>query len=191
MALNSTPLILASTSPYRRELMDRLGFNYRAQAPRFDEDAWKGKIADPVELAQTLARGKAESLADGTNCVVGGDQLVALGSEIFGKGGNEAGAVAQLQKMQGKTHELITAVCVIFKKEKIEFVDRTRITLRSLSEKEIRDYVRRDKPFDCAGSYKIENAGVTLIEKLECVDPSAIQGLPLIKLSQVLRERNF
>lgn len=181
-------LILASTSPYRRELMDRLGLPYQAVPPEFDENSLKGKIKDPVALAQALARGKADSLATPANCVIGGDQLVSFEGRILGKPGTAAAATEQLGKMQGKTHELITAVCLIYQNERTEFVDRTRITLRPLTESEIRNYVERDNPIDCAGSYKIEKAGITLIEKLECNDPSAIQGLPLIHLSAVLRK---
>lgn len=168
--------------------MDRLGVQYQAEAPKFDENSLKGQIKNPLELAQALARGKAESLASDSALVIGGDQLVSLGSEILGKPGTARAAFLQLKKMQGKTHDLITAVCVCNGKEKVEFVDQTKITLRTLTDQEIQSYIERDTPLDCAGSYKIEKSGITLIEKLECSDPSAIQGLPLIQLSAVLRK---
>ncbi len=113
---------------------------------------------------------------------------MAFENEILGKPGSTEKAEAQLQRLQGKSHELITAVALVYGDKVREFVDRTKIQMRKLSAAEIRDYVRIDQPLDCAGSYKFEKRGIALIEKLECQDPTAIEGLPLIQLSIHLRQ---
>jgi septum formation protein len=186
-----TPLVLASTSPYRKELLAKLALDFSAQAPLCDEDSFKEKIKDPKALAQTLAREKAESLATPDNCVIGGDQLVVFKGEILGKPGDKEKANEQLNRMQGQSHELITAVCVIFRGEMHEILNITRLQMRKLSTAQIQSYVERDLPLDCAGSYKIEKSGITLMENVDCSDFSAIQGLPLIALVKILTKLGF
>lgn len=186
-----TPLVLASTSPYRRELIEKLGLPFQAQAPHCDEDAYKARIQDPVELASTLALLKAQSLATAENCVIGGDQVAALGSEILGKPGTFEKACAQLEKMQGKTHRLITALNVIHHGQAHAILDITEIEMKPLSRRQIENYVRRDQPLDCAGSYKIEKSGLVLVKQMKCEDFSAIQGVPLIRLTNLLSELGF
>ncbi len=148
-----TPLILASTSPYRKELIEKLGLPFSVSKPICDEDAAKLRIKDPLLLAATLAREKALSLATDQNCVIGGDQVVCLGNEILGKPGSFIKACEQLQKMQGKSHQLITALCVIFKLQEFPILDVTEIRMRKLSAQQIENYVKRDQPLDCAGSW--------------------------------------
>jgi len=184
-------LLLASTSPYRRELLEKLGIVFEAKAPLCDEDTFKKQISDPVKLATTLAFEKAKSLATSQNIVIGGDQLVALGSQIFGKPKTFAKACEQLSQMNGKTQELITAVCVFAFGEPHPILNITRLKMRALSKEQIENYVRRDQPLDSAGSYKIEKSGLTLFEKIECEDFSAIQGLPLIALTTLLSQWDF
>jgi septum formation protein len=186
-----TPLVLGSTSIYRKELIEKLALPFKAIAPVCDEDSYKKTLKDPKVLAATLAREKAKSLATNDNCVIGGDQVVALDSEILGKPGTESLAIEQLSKMQGKTHELITALCVIHKGESFEILDVTRMHMRRLSREQIQDYVRRDKALDCAGSYKIEKSGMLLMEKIETEDFSAIQGVPLLALAKVLLKLGY
>jgi septum formation protein len=180
------PLLLASTSPYRRELLGKLGLSFAAKAPICDEDAFKKIIKDPVRLATTLAFEKAKSLANLQNIVIGGDQLVALDNQIFGKPKTPEKACDQLRQMSGKTHELVTAVCVFAGGEPHPILNITRLKMRQLSLKEIENYVGLDQPMDSAGSYKIEKSGLTLFEKIECEDFSAIQGLPLMALTSLL-----
>lgn len=192
---NLKPLVLASTSPYRQELLNRLRIPYQVEAPRFDEDKARdlwlqgGRPAgDPADLALELAEGKVRSVAAASDqVVIGSDQLVFFEGRILGKPGTDEKAVEQLSGMCGKTHELITAVCLLRREEKKTIVDRTRITLRDLSRQEIEQYVKVDAPKDCAGAYKFEKHGIWLVEKLECADPTAIQGLPLIQLLSALR----
>lgn len=190
----SSLLILASTSPYRKDLLTKLGFPFQAKAPLFDEERYKGTLGTPLATAQFLARGKAESMKDSVDpmaCVIGSDQLVALGSEILGKPGTIERAADQLSRMSGKTHQLITAVALVYRGRWVEFVDVTKITLRQLSPAEIQQYVSLDQPVDCAGSYKIERNGIRLMEKIETQDFTAIQGLPLIELNLRLKEMGW
>jgi septum formation protein len=186
-----TPLVLASTSPYRRELIEKLGLPFRTIKPICDEEAFKARIPNPVELATTLALEKAQSLATPDNCVIGGDQVAALGSEILGKPGSFEKACQQLEKMQGRTHQLITAINVIHKGVPHAILDITEIEMRPLSRPQIEEYVRRDQPLDCAGSYKIEKSGLVLVQKLRTEDFSAIQGVPLIRLSNLLSHLGY
>ncbi|PWU22305.1 MAG: septum formation protein Maf [Bdellovibrio sp.] len=188
-------LILASTSPYRKALMERLGLSFVTQSPRFDENAFKMQAAKiqggdlpPLQLAQQLARGKAQSLATPENCVVGADQLVEWRGQLLGKPGSAEKAMEQLRLLSGTEHYLITAVCVSCRLKVHEFSDVTRIRLRPLSEEEIASYVKLDQATDCAGAYKFEKHGISLVEELACKDPSAIEGLPLIQLGQTLRQ---
>jgi septum formation protein len=182
-------LVLASTSRYRRELLERLGTPFESVAPEFDEAAAR-KETSPIALARALANGKAAAVAKANKkaVVVGCDQVVALGEEILGKPGSADAAKAQLQKLAGQPHMLITAVSVHKGSDVEEFVDVTTLRMRKLDKKEIDRYVERDQPTDCAGSYKIERAGIALFDKIEGEDHTAIVGLPLLKLAAILRK---
>lgn len=184
-------LILASTSKYRSELLSRLGLPFESKSPLFDEDSYKNQGLEPVVLAQTLARKKAESLAGPDLCVIGGDQLVSFEGHVLGKPHTFEKACDTLAAMSGKTHELITAVHVITPSGHWDILDRTRLTLRNLSREQIENYVRADQPLDCAGSYKIEKRGISLFSQIESQDFTAIQGLPLIALTRILTEVGF
>jgi septum formation protein len=196
---STLPLLLASTSPYRRELLGKLGLAFEAKAPICNEESFKKSIKDPVTLASTLAFEKAKSLANSQNIVIGGDQLVALVTDalnekhpvILGKPKTFEKACEQLTTLSGNTHELITAVCVIAGGEATPLLNTTRLSMRKLTAAEIENYVRLDQPLDAAGSYKIEKSGLTLFEKIECEDFSAIQGLPLLALTSLLSEWGF
>lgn len=184
-------LILASTSIYRKALLDAFGISFQAMAPAVNEESLKSQgPADPVELTRFLALKKAESLktAYDNAVIVGCDQIAEVGGERLDKPGDAARAVLQLRKLQGKTHRLITSLAVVSPLKTIERTDITTLTMRSLSDVEIQDYIRLDQPFDCAGSYKIEKGGLALMTAVQTQDPSAIQGLPLIALSQALLE---
>ncbi|ODT96479.1 MAG: septum formation protein Maf [Planctomycetes bacterium SCN 63-9] len=186
MTLN---LVLASTSPYRRILLERLGIPFRCVAPRFDEANFPGEGLDPRSLAEALAVGKALSveaeLPDAT--IIGSDQLVALEGRVFGKPGSAEKAVEQLEAMSGRSHQLVTAMVVRHQGQTIRHVDLTNLHMRALDLDAIRRYVERDRPYDCAGSYKLEAAGITLFDRIETDDQTAITGLPLIALTSILR----
>lgn len=188
-------LILASTSPYRRTLVERLGVPFRCVTPPVDEPALKAgwHDASPRELAERLAMAKAASVASTTPdaAVIGGDQLVALDGSILGKPGTIDRAVAQLRAMSGRSHELITAIVVRHGTRIYAHTDVTRLTLRKLTLLEIDRYLEADRPLDCAGSYKLEARGILLFERIESEDHSAITGVPLIALTTILRAIGF
>lgn len=181
--------MLASTSPYRRRLLGRLGLEFEVASPEVDEER-AAPAAAPATVAQVLARKKAEAVAAraGAEAVVlGSDQVCALGAERLGKPGSVARACDQLARLSGRTHELITAVAIVHSGGIDEFVDRTRLTMRALTRAEIEAYVARDEPLDCAGSYKLEAAGIGLFERIESADWTAIEGLPLLATAGALR----
>ncbi len=183
-------IILASTSVYRRELLNRLLSSIRCIAPEVDELAFHTDQITPSELATRLAREKGNAVAAGCPdaIVIGSDQLVDLEGVVLGKPGTAAAAVSQLMAMSGRTHRLLTAVCVIGPDRTLEFFNETQLHMRALTEQEAARYVERDSPLDCAGSYRIESLGISLFDRIQTDDFTAIMGLPLIRLSQVLRE---
>lgn len=183
-------LILASTSPYRKQLMNRLAVPFRVIASEVEESAWKDEVSAPDELAVALARAKANSVAqqEPDAVVIGSDQVAALGSEVLDKPGSREATIRQLQKLSGTTHDLLTAVCVLYGAEERILLDRTSLTMRPLSREEIEVYADLDRAFDCAGGYKFEAHGISLFEEVRCTDASAIEGLPLMSLARTLRE---
>ncbi|MGC8640098.1 MAG: Maf family protein [Isosphaeraceae bacterium] len=185
--------MLASTSPYRRTLMERLGVPFRAVAPRFDESSVSPAGKNPQELAEALALGKARSIAavEPGATVIGSDQLVAIDGRIFGKPGSVDRAIEQLQALAGATHELYTALVVIQANRSLRHTDRTRLRMRPLTSEEIARYVAHDLPLDCAGSYKLEERGIVLFDSIETDDYTAIMGLPLLRLTSILRGLGF
>jgi septum formation protein len=186
-------LILASTSIYRRQLMLRLGLPFRAEAPRCDEEALKGKHRDPRTLADFLAHEKANSLrtAFPGATIIGSDQMAVHRNIILGKPGTAENARAQLKAMQGSTHELLTAVVVLHPGTVWRHLDITRMTMRVLTDEQIARYVAADNPVDCAGAYKLEQRGISLFSKIESQDHSAITGLPLLALTGYLTEIGY
>jgi septum formation protein len=197
--LKSPPaLILASTSTYRRELLARLRLPFSCIAPGVDETRRSGER--PRALAVRLARAKAFAVAlqHPDAWVVGSDQVavrvdVSLGESILGKPGTEALCMEQLRACSGQSVSFMTAVAVVRHDGHAahEFLDTTHVTFRVLDTATIARYVAREAPFDCAGGFKSEGLGITLCESIQSVDPSALIGLPLIQLSQVLRGVGF
>ncbi len=179
-------LILASTSKYRRELLERLAIPFEAKSPLFDEEKEKTPGMAPQALAEKLALGKAQSLAQEGLVVIGGDQLVSFEGKILGKSHTPEKAVEQLLSMQGKTHELITAICVFDGMKAIPYTDITKLKMRPMTRAQIEHYVSLDNPIDCAGSYKIEKHGIMLFDQILSQDFTAITGLPLMELRKIL-----
>ena len=188
-------LILASTSRYRAALLARLGVPFRQADPAVDESVWKARLAaEPRALAEELARAKAQAVAARwpESAVIGGDQVVAVEGEILGKPGTAERAEAQLARIAGRTHELITALAVVAPgREPAVCVEIARMHARQLDSAAIRRYVAADSPLDCAGSYKLEERGITLFERIEAADHSAITGVPLIALTSILLDLGF
>jgi septum formation protein len=188
-------LVLASTSSYRRSLLQRLGVPFRCRSPLCDEAALQRRSAglEPRRLAETLALAKASSLLDDEprSTIIGCDQLVSLGGRVFGKPGSAERAVDQLRSLSGQTHELITALVVVRGPDIFRHTDVTRLRMRPLACEAIERYVAADGPFDCAGSYKLESRGIVLFDRIESEDQSAITGLPLIALTTILSDLGF
>lgn len=186
-------LVLASTSKYRRELLMRLGVPFHCRSPALDEEAWKDRGLPPRELAAQLARAKAHCVArdEPQAIIIGSDQVAACAGQILGKPGCRERAVDQLALLAGRTHELITAVCVWRHDRSWQHTDVTRLTMRPLTPGEIERYVAVDQPWDCAGAYKLEQRGIVLFESIESADHTAITGLPLMAVTSILREIGF
>jgi septum formation protein len=188
-------LILASTSRYRHELLARLRVPFRALAPPVDEAAVHDQYAADraEELAVHLAAAKARSVADreANAVVLGSDQVCVCDGHVLHKPGSVAKAQEQLAMLAGRTHQLVTAVCVVQGDRILTGKDVTRLTMRSLAADEIARYVEHDQPLDCAGSYKLESLGISLFETIHSDDHTAITGLPLLLVSRYLRELGF
>ncbi len=186
-------LILASTSRYRRELLGRLGLDFSCIAPGIDEQPGPNERA--VALVSRLAREKALAVAHrySNAWVIGSDQIAVLPDIepelIMGKPGTIARCHAQLLAASGRTLKFLTAVTLARQREAqvFEFLDTTQVKFRSLDEASIQRYVQQESPLDCAGGFKSEGLGITLCESITSEDPWALIGLPLIKLSSLLR----
>lgn len=185
-------LVLASESAYRRELLARLGLPFDAVAHRCDETA--ARAGAPDELVRELARAKAESLAGAypDAWILGSDQVADLDGEVVGKPGSEAGARAQLGRLQGRAHRLVTAVALRGPDGSVrEALDVHRMVMRPLDAAAIARYLAAERVDDCAGSYKIEGRGIALFEAIEGADFTAIIGLPMITVVSLLGDAGF
>lgn len=183
-------VILASTSPYRKALLERLMINFDCVPPNVDEDHYKQNISDPYELARVLAEKKAMAISkDNPDAIViGSDQLAHLNGQVLGKPKTFEKALEQMSLLSGKTHELITAVSICYHGKSTHFTNVTKLKMRSLTLSQMKSYLVKDEPFDCAGSYKLELSGIALFEKIDTSDQTAIIGLPLIETANKLIE---
>jgi septum formation protein len=182
-------LILASTSPYRRELLQRLRLPFEAIAPHVDETPAPSEV--PAALARRLALAKAQAVAKlhPQAVVIGSDQVADLQGQSLGKPGRHERAVAQLRQMSGRTVVFQTAVAVVCLAQGFarEALAEVRVQFRDLSEEEIEHYLRAEQPYDCAGSAKSEGLGIALLRSIDSDDPTALIGLPLIRTCELLR----
>ena len=183
------PLVLGSTSVYRRELLQRLHLPFTVAAPAVDETPLPGE--PPAQLAQRLALAKAHAVATlhPGAVVIGSDQVADLAGQPLGKPGDHARATAQLQRMRGHTVVFHTAVAVVCHASNFAQTDLApvRVRFRDLSDAEIERYLRAEQPYDCAGSAKSEGLGISLLEAIDSDDPTALIGLPLIRTCRLLR----
>ena len=183
-------LVLASTSIYRKRLLERLELPFVTDRPELDENPLSEEL--PTATAERLALAKAHAVAGrhpGT-LIIGSDQVAHSGTQIFGKPGTIERAIEQLQAMRGKSIFFHTALCLLDSRDgshQIEAVS-TEARFRPLSDQEIERYVRRELPLDCAGSAKSESLGISLLEYMRGDDPTALVGLPLIALCRMLRK---
>ncbi len=186
-------LVLASTSPYRKALLARLGIPFLVERPDVDETRLPGE--DPKDLALRLAVAKAVAVSPRfpSGLIIGSDQVALLENEILDKPGNAENAKRQLQKASGKTVVFHTALCV-YDGQHRNYSTRVvpvEVRFRKLDERTIDAYLSREQPYDCAASAKAESLGIALIERITGDDPNALIGLPLIALIDLLAERGF
>ncbi|NLB57776.1 MAG: septum formation inhibitor Maf [Gammaproteobacteria bacterium] len=184
-------LVLASTSPYRRELLQRLRLPFDTAKPRVDEKPLAGE--EPQALVRRLARAKAAAVADTAPgaWVIGSDQVAELDGAPLGKPGGREPAIAQLASMSGRAIRFHTAVALVRGGQAFEALDLTTVAFRRLGAAEIERYVDAEQPFDCAGSFKAEALGITLFDSIHSHDPTALVGLPLIATARLLRQAGF
>ena len=198
---DASRLILASASPYRRQLLDRLGLAYMVEKPEVDETAHAGE--SPAAMSERLACAKAAvvSIRHPDAWVIGSDQVCERDGLAIGKSGDHTTAVAQLTAASGKAVRFHTAVCLQrgpIQPSPIQpssnqhmHRDCTEVVFRALDAAEIERYLRAEQPYDCAGSFKCEGLGISLFERIASEDPTALIGLPLIALARMLRAAGF
>ena len=193
MDIQNTDIILASSSRYRKKMLEDFGLTCRAIPPNFDEEAHKDPKLDPVKLCEKLSLLKAQSLIPSfpKSLIIGADQLVNFNGRILGKGGDMEQATKQLLELSNNSHQLVTSMTVILEGKVITSTNITTLTMRPLNYKQASAFVMRDQAWDCAGSYKLELSGAALFTKIETADHSAIIGLPLLLLTQALIDLGF
>lgn len=183
-------LVLASTSPYRRELLQRLRYPFAVAAPAVDETRLADESARDMVLRLSLAKAQAVAASHADALIIGSDQCAVLHGQVMGKPGNHANAVRQLQQAAGQRVEFLTGLCLYDSRTSTYQLDAVpfAVVFRPLSEAEINGYLHKDQPYNCAGSFRSESLGVALFERMEGTDPTALVGLPLIRLSAMLRQ---
>ena len=190
LASSGRPLILGSTSRYRKELLARLRIPFETAAPDVDETPHINESPKNLALRLALAKARAVALKHPDAVVIGSDQVADLDGIPLGKPGNHTNAILQLQRMRGKTvifQTALSVVCIATGYERTDLAE-VKVKFRDLSDAEIETYLRAEEPYDCAGSAKSEGLGIALLDAIDNDDPSALIGLPLIRTCQMLRE---
>lgn len=186
----SRPLLLASSSPYRRELLERLGLPFETASPDIDETPLPTDT--PESLALRLAKSKAHALAERfpNHWIIGSDQVACLpDGNLLAKPGNHQQAIDQLQRSSGQSVRFLTGLALLSPGEQRlqSHCEHFAVHFRTLTTEEIDAYLRREQPYDCAGSFRMEGLGITLFEAMEGRDPNSLIGLPLIALIDMMR----
>jgi len=190
---SAAPIVLASSSRYRRGLLERFLDDFETVSPGIDETPEADM--DAKTLAQTLARRKAETVSSTYRdaLIIGADQLAVLDGRVLGKPGDHQAAVEQLLAATGKAVRFLTAVCILdaTSRRRYEYVDETVVRFRRFDRRLAEAYLHHDEPYDCAGSFRIEGAGFVLFESVQTDDPTALIGLPMIWLAARLQELGY
>jgi septum formation protein len=189
----SSQIVLASTSPFRQELLKRLGLPFETADPATDETPLDGETPEASALRLSEAKARAVATRYPDALIIGSDQVAVLDGEIFGKPGSHERAVKQLQTLRGRRVNFYTGLCLLDArtgKAQLRGVP-TLVTFRDLSDAQIENYLRRERPYNCAGAAKSEGLGIALIAKMEGDDPNALIGLPLIALCDLLVEASI
>jgi septum formation protein len=186
-------LVLASSSPYRRELLERLGVSFQTASPAIDETPLPDEKPAATALRLSAQKAKALALRFSDALIIGSDQVASLDNQALGKPGGYAAATEQLKRMSGKTTTFYTALSLYNSKTHHLQQDTvvTHVRLRPLNAKQIDAYLQRDQPWDCAGSARSEGLGIALMESLSGDDPTALIGLPLIALTRMLAAESW
>lgn len=187
------PLVLASTSPYRRALLERLGLSFTIDSPLVDESSRPGE--PPQVLVLRLAEAKANAAAERhpEALIIGSDQVACIDGQVLGKPGNRERAITQLEQASGRMVVFQTGLCLLNAAtgRTQTLVEPFHVHFRRLSRRRIEAYLDREEPYDCAGSFKSEGLGIALFARLEGDDPSALIGLPLIRLITLLESEGL
>jgi len=190
---SAPPLVLASSSRYRRGLLDRFLDEYETISPDVDESNAEG--LEPADLARHLARRKAEAVSVNARqaLIIGADQLAVLEDQVLGKPGNHQKAVEQLMAASGKAVRFLTSVCILdpVSRTRYEHTDTTTVRFREYDRRLAESYLRHDEPYDCAGSFKLEGAGFVLFKSVDTDDPTALIGLPMIWVADRLLQLGY
>jgi len=186
-------LVLASTSPFRRDILEKLGVPFDCHAPEVDETPHAGE--SPSQLVERLSIAKAQAVAAHLKkgLVIGSDQVAVIDNDILGKPGNHENAVMQLERAAGKTVTFLTGLALVnattgsIQAEVVPF----KVVFRKLTREQIENYLNAEQPYNCAGSFKSEGLGIALFERLEGDDPNTLIGLPLIRLIRMLEKEGM
>lgn len=186
--MSGRALILGSSSPYRRELLARLGLAFTCVAPEVDETPLTGEMPEAIALRLALAKAQAVAAAYPDALIVASDQVADVDGKPLGKPGNHDRAVRQLRALRGRRVVFHTALCLLDGASTRHQLDNvsTTVTFRHLGDAQIERYLERERPYDCAGSARIESLGIALVERIESDDPTALIGLPLVALVSML-----
>jgi len=183
-------LVLASTSPFRRELLQRLGITFETLAPDVDESRLEDERPEALVLRLSEAKARAGASHYPEALIIGSDQVAVCGDEVLGKPGNHAAACAQLRRLAGQRVSFLTGLCLYDAASDTVLVDLIpyQVVFRRLTDQQIDRYLKIEQPYNCAGSFKSEGLGISLFESMHGEDPNALIGLPLIRLTSWLNK---
>lgn len=186
-------IVLASTSPFRKTILEKLDIEFETASPAVDETPLPHEI--PEQLVARLSETKAKSIAEThpDSLIIGSDQIAVINGQIIGKPGTHENAVKQLKRASGKRITFLTGLCVYNTKSHRSQVDVVpfNVVFRTLTNQQIENYLQKEQPYNCAGSFKSEALGIALFERLEGDDPNTLMGLPLIRLIRMLESEGY
>ncbi len=191
--MSAPDIVLASTSPFRRELLARLGLPFLTASPDVDETPLPGEAPETTAMRLSESKARAVAARHPEALIIGSDQVACLDGRVFGKPGSHDNAVRQLRSMRGRSVNFFTGLCLLNARTgqaRLRGVP-TLVTFRDLDDDEIERYLRKEQPYNCAGSAKSEGLGIALIARMAGEDPNALIGLPLIALCDLFREEGI
>ncbi len=191
--MNDIALILASSSPYRRQLLSRLRLAFTCISPNCDETPINNESATDLAVRLALLKAKTIAKSHPQALIIGSDQVVESDGELFGKPSSHTVAVAQLSKLAGKTVQFHTSLCLLnaISGQRQQATETVTVTFKPLSQTIIEAYLKAEQPYNCAGAFKSEGLGTMLLESIQSQDPTALIGLPLIRLCQFLENEGI